>query len=136
MDIALLRSSWQSLSPRSEELALTFYRRLLDTFPQVRPLFARTDFSNQRKKLMQSVAAVVALVDRPAELQPVLTRLGESHQSYGVTAGMYRYVSFSLLAALADTAGPLWTEDLARTWEAALDHVGAAMIAAQEAAAA
>lgn len=136
MDITLLRTSWQSLSPRADELARTFYGRLLGTFPQVRPLFARTDFESQRVKLMQSVAAVVALVDRPDDLAPVLARLGASHQGYGVTPVMYRYVSFSMLASLADVAGEAWTEDLARTWEAALEHVGAAMIAAQEAAAA
>jgi hemoglobin-like flavoprotein len=136
MDVALLRRSFEALAPRADELARAFYERLLGTFPQVRPLFAATDFDSQRVKLMQSVAAVVALVDRPDELTPVLEQLGRSHQGYGVRPEMYGYVSFSLLATLADFAGEAWTEEVARTWEAALSAVGAAMIAAQEAAAA
>ena len=131
MDIALLRSTFEAVRPRADEVARAFYGRLLGTFPQVRPLFANTDFDAQRKSLVQSLATVVSLVDRPDELGPVLTQLGESHNSYGVEPGMYAYVSYSLLATLAETFGDDWTEEAAVTWEAALDHVSSAMIEAQ-----
>lgn len=135
MDVALLRSSFQAITPRADAVARAFYARLLGTFPQVRPLFAKTDFTEQRQKLLASLAAVVGLCDRPKELAPVLEKLGRSHRGYGVEAGMYPYVSFALLATLADELKERWTPELCRTWEAALSHVGAEMIRAQQAAA-
>lgn len=131
MDIALLRSTFELVKPQADDVARAFYGRLLGTFPQVRPLFAHTDFTAQRRNLLQSLATIVAVVDRPDELGPYLERLGVSHNGYRVEPHMYRYVSFALLATLADTFGDDWTPEAAATWEAALDAVSAAMIDAQ-----
>jgi hemoglobin-like flavoprotein len=134
VDVALLRSSFDAIRPHADDLAKAFYARMLGTFPQVRPLFAKTDFESQRKNLMATLGTVVALADKPEELSPVLERLGQSHNGHGVDASQYPYVEFSLLATLADHLGDGWTAELAETWEAALDVVSTAMIAAQEAA--
>jgi len=131
MDIALLRSSFETIRPQAEEAARTFYAHLLGTYPQVRPLFAQTDFSQQRKKLMATLAAIVQLVDKPDELHPLLQRLGVSHEAYGVRPEMYAFVSASLLATLAGALGKAWTPELAKSWVEALEVVGEAMIAAQ-----
>ena len=135
MNIALLRSTFATVAPQADDLARAFYARMLGTFPHVRPLFANTDFDQQRVKLIQSLAAVVALVDKPDELGPVLERLGKSHVAYNVTPRMYPCVTYSLLTVLAEFLGDDWTEEAAITWEDALSFVGGAMIAAQEAAA-
>ena len=136
MNIALLRSTFATVAPRADDLATAFYARMLGTFPQVRPLFADTDFEQQRVKLIQSLAAVVALVDKPDKLAPVLEKLGQTHVGYKVTARMYPCVTYSLLTVLAEFLGDDWTEEAATTWEDALVFVGGAMIKAQEAAAA
>ena len=131
MDIALLRQTFDLVKPRADDVARAFYARLLGTFPQVRPLFADTDFDRQRRHLIQSLAVIVAAVDHPEQLTPVLDKLGQSHVAYRVEPHMYRYVSFSLLATLADALGDAWTPAAASTWESALDAVSAAMIDAQ-----
>ncbi|MFT7465063.1 MAG: hemoglobin-like flavoprotein [Pseudohongiellaceae bacterium] len=136
MNIDLLRSTFATVAPQADDLARAFYGRMLSTFPQVRPLFAQTDFDQQRVKLIQSLAAVVALVDKPGELSPVLEKLGKSHVGYAVTPTMYPYVTYSLLTVLAEFLGDDWTEEAATTWEGALLFVSQAMIEAQEAAAA
>ena len=136
MDIALLRSSFDAVRPHADDAAKAFYGTLLGTFPQVRPLFAKTDFTAQRRNLMATLAAVVQLVDKPDELLPVLDKMGQSHVDYGVTADMYPYVSFSLLNTLAGYFGEKWTAEMSTTWGEALDAVSARMIAAQEATAA
>lgn len=135
MDVSLLRSSFDTIRPHADEAARAFYARMLGTFPQVRPLFASTDFDSQRKKLRESIAAVVSLADQPDKLGPVLQKLGASHETYGVQPHMYGYVGFSLMATLADALGEAWTPELATTWETALNVVSKAMIEAQEAAA-
>lgn len=134
MDIELLRSSFERVRPIADDAARMFYDNLLGTYPQVRPLFAETDFDAQRRNLMQTLATIVAVVDQPDELGPLLETLGRSHQGYGVTEEMYPFVAASLLRTLAGAFGDDWTPELARTWVAALDAVGGAMIAAQKAA--
>ncbi|MBM3985800.1 MAG: hemin receptor [Planctomycetes bacterium] len=134
MDVALLRSSFAALQPSADSLARRFYARLFATYPQVRPLFRNTDFTEQRRKLMASVAAVVALADRPDELEPVLARMGREHGQLGVQPHHYDYVTASMLAAMADERGQAWTPALSDTWDEALRFVGGRMVAAQEAA--
>lgn len=130
MDVALLRTSFAGLQPSADALARRFYARLFATYPQVRPLFTTTDFAEQRRKLMASVAAVVALADRPEALQPVLAALGARHGALGVQPQHYEFVSASMLAALSDECGPAWTPQVAEAWDEALRAVSAMMIAA------
>jgi|KBSSwiStaDraftv2_1062776.scaffolds.fasta_scaffold98840_1 hemoglobin-like flavoprotein len=133
MDVALLRSSFTGLQPSADALARRFYARLFATYPQVRPMFQATDFAEQRRKLMASVAAVVAMVDRPEALEPVLAAMGRQHAELGVQPQHYDYVGASMLAAMADECGDAWTPELSRTWDAALRYVSARMLAAQSA---
>ena len=130
MDVVLLRSSFATLAPRADALARRFYARLFATYPQVRPMFKTTDFAEQRRKLMASVAAVVALADRPEQLEPVLAVMGRQHAELGVEPRHYEYVGASMLAALADECGEAWTPELSRTWDAALRLVSDRMLAA------
>ena len=132
MDIALLRSSFATLAPSADALARRFYARLFATYPQVRPMFRTTDFAEQRRKLMASIAAVVALVDRPEELGPLLATLGRQHHALGVQPRHYEYVAASMLAAMADECGAAWTPELAQAWDEALHVVAARMFAAGE----
>jgi methyl-accepting chemotaxis protein len=131
VNVALLRSSFQAIAPRADDVARRFYARMFAVYPQVRPLFAGTDPDAQRSKLMASVAAVVALVDRPDELEPVLQQMGARHEDYGVQAHQYEYVCASMLATLAETLGEGWTAEVAQTWSDALRHVSDRMIADQ-----
>jgi hemoglobin-like flavoprotein len=136
LNVALLRPSFGRIAPLADDVAQRFYARLFAVYPQVRPLFARTEPASQRQKLMASVGAVVTLVDRPDELEPVLQKLGASHLEYGVASHHYEYVCASMLATLAETLAHDWTPELAQTWSDALRHVSDRMIAAQQAAAA
>src|SRR6188474_1631814 len=102
MDVALLRSSFAALQPSADALARRFYARLFATYPQIRPMFGATDFSEQRRKLMASVAAVVAMADRPEALEPVLAIMGQKHGALGVQPQHYEYMGASMLAAMAD----------------------------------
>lgn len=129
MDIALLRSSFEQLKPQADDLAKRFYARMFSTYPQVRPLFKVTDFTEQRRKLMASVAAVVALVDRPEQLKPVLATMGRQHADLGVQPHQYDFVRASMLAAMADHLGERWTAELSHTWDEALRFVSHEMCA-------
>jgi hemoglobin-like flavoprotein len=136
MNADLLRSTFNIIKPNAEDVAGRFYAHMFSVYPQVRPLFAKTDFAQQRKKLMASIAAVVTLVDQPDKLLPVLDKMGTSHNTYGVEPQQYAYVSASMLTTFADELGEAWTPEVAETWAQALAFVSEKMIAAQGAAAA
>lgn len=131
MNVSLLRESFDMVRPHADEVAQDFYATLFATYPQVRPLFVNADPAEQRRKLMASVAAVVAAADAPEALEPVLQQMGERHVGYGVTEQMYGPVTHTMMGALSRAAGDAWTPELADTWLAALEMVSARMIAAQ-----
>ena len=130
MNIELLRSTFERVRPVADEAAKNFYGHMFKVYPQVKPLFADTDFTEQRQKL---IASVVTLADKPDELGPVLEQMGRSHQGYGVEPHQYAYVSASMMATLADALGDDWTPEVASTWSNALALVSERMIEAQAA---
>lgn len=136
MDVSLLRSSFADVAADADAIAARFYERMFATYPQVAPLFEGTDPAEQRRKLVASLATIVTQVDQPDALGSTLEGLGRRHSDYGVEAHHYGYVTASLLATLAEAAGPRWTAELAQTWDAALRTVSARMIEAQGLAAA
>jgi hemoglobin-like flavoprotein len=63
--------------------------------------------------------ALVAVLDHLEDapwLQDTLGSLGAKHVDYGVTREMYDWVGASLLAALAEVAGPAWSPELNAAW--------------------
>jgi hemoglobin-like flavoprotein len=131
MNLDLLQKNFEDLKAGPDAFARNFYDRMLSTYPQIKPLFADTDFPEQRKKLIQSLASIVSLASNPEGFGTYLDKLGRSHNNYGVIARHYSYVTASLLASLKETLGDDWTEEAASSWDAALDLVSQQMINAQ-----
>ncbi|MBK8249681.1 MAG: PAS domain-containing protein [Gemmatimonadetes bacterium] len=132
-DVALLRGSLAALAPRGEELTATFYRLLFERYPAVKPLFAHVDLGEQQKKLLQSIAVVVANADRPKRLAGVARALGARHVAYGAEPAHYDAVGECLIAALRAVAGPLWTRALEGAWTRAYTLVARHAIAGAQA---
>ena len=128
-DVKLLRDSFDAIKPRAGQLASTFYRILFERYPSVRPLFAHVDMKEQQKKLIQSIALVVANVDRPDQLVPAVRALGARHVAYGAEPAHYPAVGECLVAALAAVAGPLWSKKLEGAWVRAYKTIAAEAIA-------
>jgi methyl-accepting chemotaxis protein len=112
-------------------LGLRFYECLFDKYPAVRPLF-KTPPEEQHKKLMASVASIVASVTKPEEMLPYLHAMGIRHLAYGIENGHYPAVAENLLAVLAEHLSKEgeWTADMAETWAEALQIVANIMIEA------
>ena len=130
--VKLLRDSFDALKPRADLLARTFYRILFERYPEVKPLFAHVDMTEQRKKLLQAISVVVANADKPERLEDVATALGARHVAYGAKAEHYPAVGDALLAALATVAGPLWSKSLQKAWGDAYQAVANFAIAGAE----
>jgi hemoglobin-like flavoprotein len=74
--------------------------------------------------------ALVAVLDHLEDapwLTQTLMALGAKHKDYGVTDEMYGWVAASLLATLAEVAGPDWTPKHEAAWTEAIGAIAGLM---------
>jgi hypothetical protein len=86
----LVQQTFALVVPVADEAAETFYRRLFDVAPAVKPLF-HGDMAEQRRKLMVSLAVVVrGLSDLPSIL-PAASALAKRHVNYARSRNIIRW---------------------------------------------
>jgi hemoglobin-like flavoprotein len=128
LDLDALEASFDLVAPRGDELMDTFYRRLFDAAPAVRPLFAATDLRRQKAMLL---AALVLLRNSLRDLDavvPKLRELGARHVAYGAEPAHYPVVGEVLIGSMADVAGDAWRPEYGQAWAAAFDVVAGVML--------
>src|SRR5215510_7836579 len=125
--IKLVQHSFAKVAPISEKAAELFYGRLFEIAPQVRAMFP-DDLTEQRKKLMATLAIVVnGLSDLPTIL-PAASALAKRHVGYGAQAAHYPVVGEALLWTLEKGLGSSWTPPVAAAWTTAYTTLSGYMI--------
>ncbi|XYH99115.1 globin family protein [Sorangium sp. So ce1128] len=114
--IELVQWSWAKVMPISDAAAALFYERLFTLDPSVRPLF-KNDISEQKKKLMQTLAVAVDGLNNLGKLVPVLQSLGVRHQGYMVAEHHYDVVGEALLWTLREGLGDAFSSDVETAWK-------------------
>ncbi|NOY66118.1 MAG: PAS domain-containing protein [Gammaproteobacteria bacterium] len=132
LNVDLLESSFAALAPKGELLVARFYAELFKRFPGVIPLFENTTPEEQQKKLLAALQLVVKSLRKPAVLKKALVSLGERHQGYGAVVDHYGAVSGTLLDVMSGIAGDLWTDEVGKAWEDALNTVAEIMLSAYQ----
>jgi hemoglobin-like flavoprotein len=115
----LIRESWAQIAPIADTAASIFYDRLFELDPSLRTLFSRTDMAGQRRNLMQTLAVVVASIDRLESIVPAVEALGRRHAGYGVEAAHFETVGQALLDTLAIGLGEAFTTEVREAWATA-----------------
>ena len=115
----LIRESWAQVAPIADTAASIFYDRLFGLDPSLRRLFSRTDMASQRRNLMQTLAVVVASIDRLDSIVPAVEALGRRHAGYGVEAAHFETVGQALLDSLAIGLGEAFTTEVREAWATA-----------------
>ena len=115
----LIRESWAQVAPIADTAATIFYDRLFELDPSLRTLFSRTDMAGQRRNLMQTLAVVVASIDRLESIVPAVEALGRRHAGYGVEAAHFETVGQALLDTLAIGLGEAFTTEVREAWATA-----------------
>ena len=129
LDVELLRSTFDLVIHRQPNLTHVFYEDLFDKHPEARALFVRRPPEVQEQMLAEALVAALDHLEDAAWLSEHLGALGAQHADYGVTETMYGWVAASLLATLADVAGPDWTPAAESAWSDAIDAVASLMLA-------
>ena len=113
--IDLIQQSWAGVVPIQDTAAGLFYQRLFVLDPQVRPMF-NGDMSEQGRKLMKMLGAIVNSLDKLDALVPAAQDLARKHVAYGVRAEHYDTVGAALLWTLEQGLGPAFTYDTRDAW--------------------
>jgi hemoglobin-like flavoprotein len=125
--VKLVQESFAKVAPISETAAVLFYDRLFDIAPKVRSMFP-TDLTEQRRKLMATLAVVVGGLGNLESVLPAASALAKRHVSYGAKAEHYPVVGAALLWTLEKGLGDGWTPDVAEAWTAAYGTLSGFMI--------
>lgn len=128
-DVPALRSSFEAIVKRAPELTTLFYDRLFAEHPDLKALFRRNPPVMQAKMMNDTLLAIIDRLEDAPWLRASLAALGARHVAYGVTDAMYPRVGASLLATLADAAGPdIWTPHVAEAWAQAFGAITTMML--------
>ena len=126
-EVKLVQQSFSKVVPIADQAAILFYDRLFEIAPQVKAMFP-ADMTEQRKKLIAMLAAVVSgLGDLPSIL-PAASALAKRHVAYGAKAAHYPVVGAALLWTLEKGLGEAWTPDVAAAWTTAYGTLSGFMI--------
>jgi hemoglobin-like flavoprotein len=125
--VKLVQESFAKVAPISETAAVLFYDRLFEIAPKVKAMFP-TDMTEQRRKLMATLAVVVGGLDNLESVLPAASALARRHVSYGAKAEHYPVVGSALLWTLEKGLGDGWTPDVAEAWTAAYGTLSGFMI--------
>jgi hemoglobin-like flavoprotein len=125
--VKLVQDSFAKVVPISDQAAILFYDRLFEIAPQVKAMFP-DDMTEQRRKLMAMLAAVVNGLGNLESILPAASALATRHVSYGAKAEHYPVVGAALLWTLEQGLGEGWTPDLADAWSTAYGTLSGYMI--------
>jgi hemoglobin-like flavoprotein len=125
--VKFVQESFAKVAPISETAAELFYGRLFEIAPQVKTMFP-TDMTEQRKKLMATLAVVVNGLGNLESILPAASALATRHVSYGAKKEHYPVVGAALLWTLEKGLGEAWTAEVADAWTAAYGTLSGFMI--------
>ena len=125
--VKLVQESFAKVIPISEAAAVIFYDRLFEVAPAVKAMFP-SDMTQQRKKLMMMLAAVVNGLGNLESILPAASALAKRHVDYGAQPEHYPVVGGALLWTLEKGLGEAWTPDVADAWSAAYGTLSGYMI--------
>lgn len=125
--VKLVQQSFSKVAPISDQAAVMFYGRLFEIAPQLKSMFP-ADLTEQRRKLMATLAAVISGLGKLQSILPAASALAKRHVSYGAKAEHYPVVGAALLWTLEKGLGPDWTPEVADAWQAAYGTLSGFMI--------
>src|SRR3984957_11746571 len=125
--VKLVQDSFAKVAPISETAAVLFYDRLFEIAPSVKAMFP-DDMTEQRRKLMAMLAAVVKGLGNLESVLPAASALAKRHVAYGAKAEHYPLVGAALLWTLENGLGDGWTPEVAEAWTTAYGTLSGYMI--------
>ncbi|XWK88783.1 MAG: globin family protein [Phormidium sp.] len=128
LNVELLEQSFAQIKPRADDFVASFYENLFTAHPEAKPLFAKTNMSEQRKHLLAALNLVVQNLRKPQVLEEALKSLGAKHVGYGTAAKHYPLVGQALLTTFEQYLQQDWTPEVKQAWTDALGAITTLML--------
>ena len=126
-DIALIEASWRRARELGDAVPELFYARLFELAPSVRTLFP-VELTEQGRKLMAMLGAIVAGLSDLPQLAPQARALALRHVDYGVQAAHYAVVGEALISTLKQGLGEAFGREAAAAWAKAYGILAGYMV--------
>ena len=127
LNVGLLRESFELVATANPKFVTRFYEILFERYPETQAMFPPGGRARQAEMLAGALVAVLDHLEDASWLADTLGALGAKHVGYGVKPEMYNWVGASLLATLAEVAGPKWTPELNAAWSEAYGAIASLM---------
>lgn len=134
LEVETLEESFDLVAPQGDELVRTFYDRLFEAAPAVKPLFAEVDMERQRQALLNMLVVLRESLRDLDDIVPDLEDLGARHAEYGAQPAHYPVVGEVLIAAMSEVAGDKWKPEYTAAWQEAYGVVQNVMLSGAAAA--
>ena len=128
LDVETLEESFDLVAPKGDELISTFYDRLFETAPAVKPLFEKVDMERQRQALLNMLVVLRESLRDLDDIAPDLEELGARHATFGARPEHYPVVGQVLIGAMSEVAGDAWKPEYTAAWEEAYGVVKDVML--------
>ena len=118
--VARARASFDR-SAANSDFFTAFYRRLFEMRPEVKPLFAKTNFEKQHRLLRHAIGLLLSYPGQPETEPTILTRIAERHSRRDLKIDPAHYPAF--LESLIDTVkrcDPEVSSEIEAAWRAVL----------------
>ena len=125
--VTLVQESFAKVAPIADQAAIMFYDRLFELAPEVKTMFP-ADMTEQRRKLMATLAFAVNGLANLQSVLPAASALAKRHIAYGVKPEHYPVVGAALLWTLKKGLDDAWTAEAAEAWAAAYGALSSLMI--------
>ncbi len=130
-EIGLVQADWAAVTPIADTAASLFYERLFELDPALKPLF-KSDFGEQKRKLMGTIGLAVNGLTNLATLVPVVQALGQRHVGYGVKPKDYDTVGAALLWTLKKGLGDGFDSAHESAWTKVYGVLASTMLSASK----
>lgn len=97
----------------------------------VASLFLRGEEGEHLEHMESLLAFVIAHLDRPEELIPVVRGIGARHAAQGIRAAHYAAIGEVFLLSLESWVGEEWSDNQAACWRGLFAQISAELLAAQ-----
>jgi hemoglobin-like flavoprotein len=122
-----IRRSHEAVADRGEELSDRFFARLFAMQPVLRAILPRDQWQRTRD-LLAGLGLVVREIEKPGAVQHLLMDFGAKAERTGISPHQYGMARQALVAAMRETMGAEWTEDLEQDWTDALNSVASVVV--------
>lgn len=128
----LVKKSWAIIAKIDFEIVGgTFYIRLFQIAPELRPMFKSVSMTEQSIKLGCMLSYVISKFDSIEDIIGEVKGLAERHTKYGVKDEHYKAVGEALIWTLEQGLGEYWNEALNIAWKEFYETLAEEMMAAQ-----